>query len=227
MNRKLTKMIQMTRIKPFLLLLLALLITLPALSRAEGAPSSPKETPPAESTEEPTPEPTSAPTPEPVEGAIPCEYTVPEEVEPYAWHLCDGDPFTTVTLRRSESITMNVPKDTKMLLLGFYDNDKSYELFLFDAEEQLIETSQGTSLPGYQYIPIGSNVTKAVLICDSWTMSIADWYAVAEEDMLPFPDTEDEADVLVVLNAPGDELTKLGGVLPTLCGEHGLSARVV
>ena len=76
--------------KRLLLLIFALLLTLPTLSRAEDAPAI-------------------------AEGALPCEYTVPEEVEFYVSHLSDGDPFTTVSLYPDESIEMEIPYGARML----------------------------------------------------------------------------------------------------------------
>ena len=161
------------------------------------------------------------------EGALPCTYTVPEEVESYVWHLYDGDPFTTVTIGSKEQLIMDVPSGAKMLFIEFFEARQSYTLTLFDADNHPIDTIKSTSECGFLRVPLDKSVAKASLATASRFLVISDWYAVSDESLLPFPDTGDHADVLVILNEPGDELRKLGGVLPMLCGEHGLSAQVM
>ena len=41
-------------------------------------------------------------------GVLPCTFIAPQEVT-YTEHLSDGDPFTTVTLRKNETLTMQFP----------------------------------------------------------------------------------------------------------------------
>ena len=166
-------------------------------------------------------------TPVRAEGALPCTYTVPDEVESYVSHLYDGDPFTTVTITSKEQLSMDVPSGAQILFIEFYEARQNYTLTLFDADNRVIDTIKNTSECGFLRVPLDGSVVKASLTTTSRYLAISDWYAAADESLLPFPDTGEHADVLVVLNEPGDELRKLGGVLPMLCGEHGLSAQVM
>ena len=188
--------------KRLLLLIFALLLTLPTLSRAEDAPAI-------------------------AEGALPCEYTVPEEVEFYVSHLSDGDPFTTVSLYPDESIEMEIPYGARMLYLDFYEANSVYTLTVYGADNRIISSVRRTSSVGILRVPVDETAERAKIVSESRFLVLSDWYAVADESVLPFPDTDGHADVLVVLNTPGDELLKLGGLLPMLCKEHGLSAKIL
>ncbi len=188
--------------KRLLLLIWILLLAIPTFTFAEDAPAR-------------------------AEGALPCAYTVPEEVESYAWHLYDGDPFTTVTLYGNESIAMSIPSGAKVLFFQFFEPNQVYTLNLFNADNRMIDSIRGTTTSGFVRVPLDGTAVTATLVSGTRFLAISEWYAAANESLLPFPDTGDTADVLVVLNSPGDELKKLGAVLPMLCGEHGLSAQVM
>ena len=188
--------------KRFLLLILVLVMTLPMVSLAEDTPSR-------------------------AEDALPCEYTVPDEVTSYVSHLYDDDPFTTVTLKVSESAAMTVPSGAKELVFSFYKADERYSITFFNAEGFRINAARNVTAVGYCTIPIEENTDKVTIVPESRTLTIGEWYPAADGYALPFPDTSEQVDVLVYLNAPGDELEKLGGVLPLLCGEHGLSAQII
>ena len=192
----------MRETKRFLLLVLALLMMLPTFSLAEDTAAR-------------------------AEGALPCEYTVPEEVESYVSHLCDADPFTTVTLRKGEQLALNVPDGAKMLFIEFFEASQNYSVTFYNADNRVIDTVGGSSKCGFLRIPLDKKAVKAVLTTASRFLAISECYPTSDESLLPFPDTDETADILVVLNEPGDELLKLGGVLPMLCGEHGLSAQVI
>lgn len=192
----------MKRTKRFLLLILALVMLLPAFSIAEDTPSR-------------------------AEGALPCEYTVPDEVMSYVSHVYDDDPFTTVTLKLGESATMTVPSGAKELFFAFYKADERYSITFFDEEGKRLNAARNITAVGYFDIPVEDHAKTVTIVPESRTLTIGEWYPVADGYAYPFPDTSEHADVLVYLNAPGDELTKLGGVLPMLCGEHGLSAQII
>ncbi len=187
--------------KRFLLLILALLMMLPAVTLAEGDSHT--------------------------EDALPCEYTAPEEVMSYISHLNDDDPFTTVTLKINESVTMTVPSGAQALFFAFFRSDEQYALTYLDAEGNRIDALRGVAAIGYYSIPVPENTATVMIVPESRTLTLSELYAVKEGFELPFPDTGEQADVLVYLNKPGDELEKLGGVLPLLCGEHGLSAQII
>jgi outer membrane biosynthesis protein TonB len=187
--------------KRFLLLILALLMMLPAVTLAESDSHA--------------------------EDALPCEYTAPEEVMSYISHLYDDDPFTTATLKINENVTMTVPADAQALYVVFFKADERYTLTYLDAEGKRFNTVSGVTAVGYNSIPIPENAAKVMIIPETRMLTLSEFYAVKEGFELPFPDTSEQADVLVYLNTPGDELEKLGGVLPLLCGEHGLSAQII
>ena len=195
-------MMNQKRSKRLLLFVMALAMLLPAISFAEDAPSR-------------------------AEGALPCEYTAPEEVMPYISHFYDGDPFTTVTIKVSESVTMTLPSGAQTLFFSFYKADERYAITFFDAEGKRLNAARNITSIGYLGIPVEPNAVTVTIVPESRTLTLGEWYAVKDDCEFPFPDTGEQADVLVYLNAPGDELTKLGGVLPLLCGEHGLSAQVI
>ncbi len=192
---------RMKRASRYLLLFLTLLLSLPAFSVAEQSPA--------------------------ITNGAPCNYTVPAEVEPYVSHFYDGDPFTTVTIRRNESAVMQIPRGTQMLYLDFYEGRRYYSLVFRDAENKPLSSVREVCMPGVLRVPVPDGAVTATLACVSDSLVISEWLPLRYPDTLPFPDTDAHADVLVVLNTPGDELLELGGVLPILCGEHGLSAQVL
>ena len=193
---------KMRALKRLFLLIFALLLTLPAVVFAEDAPNK-------------------------ADAALPCEYTVPEEVESYVSHLFDGDPFTTVSLYPDEHIEMKVPSGEKTLIVGFYEANKVYSLMVFDADGRRLSSMRKTTSIGYMSVPLDASASTVKIYSESRFLVLSDFFAAADDGALPFRDTNDRADILIVLNTPGDELTKLGGLLPALCGEHGFSARVM
>lgn len=191
----------MSPIKRFLICILALLL-LPAWAAAETVPSA-------------------------QEGVLSCSYDGPEETKDYLDHLSDGDPFTTVTLRYGETLSMQIPEGCTQLFFDFYDASGRYELTLTDANGKRIESKKGTQNALYLTVPLDGTAKKATLTCQSGRVAVGEWLACTDAFVPPFPDTAPEADVLVVLNTPGDELFKLGGLIPLLAGEHGLSVQVL
>ena len=117
-------MMNQKRSKRLLLFVMALAMLLPAISFAEDAPSR-------------------------AEGALPCEYTAPEEVMPYISHFYDGDPFTTVTIKVSESVTMTLPSGAQTLFFSFYKADERYAITFFDAEGKRLNAARNITSIGY------------------------------------------------------------------------------
>ena len=161
------------------------------------------------------------------EGGAPCAYTVPNEVESYVSHFYDGDPFTTVTIRQNETAVMQIPQAAHTLYLDFFEGRRYYSLTFRDADNKTLSTAKTICMPGVVRVPVPEGAVTAVLAAVAESIVISEWVPILDADTAPFSDQDEHADVLVVLNTPGDELLELGGVLPTLCGEHGLSAKVV
>lgn len=161
------------------------------------------------------------------DGMLPCTYTAPDEVRSYVSNLCDGDPFTTLTLNRGERLSMDVPKGASVFLINFYSGGGRYVIEQRDSEGGLLSRTAGVSSPGWVRMPVDEGAVSAVLISDPFPTVLSEWIVGTRNLESPFPDTEGEADILVVLGEPGEELTKLGGILPTLCREHGLSVQVM
>ncbi len=168
----------------------------------------------------------------PENGVLACTYQAPQEAQTYTEHLCDGDPFTTVTLFRGESLTMVFPKNgtVKQLCFEFFELPEAYELLFFDANGVQVKHLWISEITGIHQIlpmeyPDAASVTLKATTGNSLILS--EWLACTDAFVPPFPDTDAHADVLVVLNRPGDELELLGGLLAQLAGEHGLSVQVV
>ncbi len=164
----------------------------------------------------------------PENGILPCEYTVPKEAEYYMEHLCDGKYDTTLTLYRGETLTVQFPEGTHVdsLFLDFYTLPESYELHYYDAEGKHIDF-QWERQPAYQtLIPIAEGITRVMIKATDKTLVLCECYPCTDAYVPLFPDVGDHADVLIVLNKPGDELQLLGGLIAQLAGEHGLSVQV-
>ena len=43
---------------------------------------------------------------DPKDGSLPCTFTAPDETQSYTAHLSDGDPYTTLTLKKKETLRM-------------------------------------------------------------------------------------------------------------------------
>lgn len=166
-------MMKLQRTKRFLLFLLALVMMLPAFSLAEDTHSR-------------------------AEGALPCEYTVPDEAKSYVRQLYDNDPLTTVTLRRNEQLIMTVPSGASTLFIEFYEASQNYTLTLYDAENHLIDTVRDMSKCGFLRVPLDKKTAKAVLTTASRFLAISECYPASDESLLPFPDTGKRADILVI-----------------------------
>lgn len=188
--------------KRSLLLLLSVILLLPAVSLGETS---------------------SGP-----DGTVPCTFIAPEEVQSYTSHLSDGDPDTTVTLRTGETLTMQLSGTPSGLYFDFYTFPGTFLLTYLDAEGTILGQERFRSAEHLVFIPAAYETLSAVsLTVENGDVRISEWLACTDAFPLPFPDTDKRADVLVVLNEPGDELALLGGLLAMLSGEHGLSTQVV
>lgn len=184
-----------------LLTLLSLLLLLPSVSRAEQA----------------------AP-----DGALPCTYTVPDEVQSYSSYLNDGDPYTTVTLKRKETLRMQIDGGAPLgLFFDFFDLTGTFTLTFYDAEGNRLSEQKFADVIYHFMLPVShENVSAVELTVVSGEVRIAECFAYSEGFVPPFSDA-DPTEVLVILNEPGDELYLFGGLLAKLAGEHGLSVQVV
>ena len=167
----------------------------------------------------------------PATGVLPCTYSAPSEVQSYIEHLYDGKPDTTVTLYRGESLTITFPEGTRAdyLYFDFYEIPQSYELVFLDADGNTLKRNPTGEIRGVQQlIPVDyDDAASAVLKATDKTMVLSEWFACTSAFVPPFSDTNEHADVLIVMNKPGDELELFGGLLAQLAGEHGLSVQVV
>ncbi len=166
----------------------------------------------------------------PENGILPCTYTAPDDAQSYTAHLCDGNDDTTVTLYRGEQLTMTFEKGAypDALFFDFYELPDSYEVLFCDADGGVLERFWTNEIPGHHVImPVEvPDAACATLKATDRTLSISEWYACTNAFVPPFADTGERADVLVVLNEPGDELKLFGGLFAQLAGEHGLSVQV-
>ena len=163
------------------------------------------------------------------DGVLPCSFAAPDEVQSYAAeHLSDGDPFTTVTLHRGETLTMQwdggVPDG---LFFHFYENPSPFEIRVKNAEGKTLSANSYRQADYTEWLPIDAEDAVSVsLIPTVKDLVLSEWRACTSGFSLPFPDAETHADVLVVLDRPGDELEQFGGLFALLCGEHGLSVQI-
>ena len=72
------------------------------------------------------------------EGTLPCTFAAPDEVQPYVSHLSDGDPNTTVTLVRGESLVMRPSSDAAALYFDFYERPGTFTLTCTDAQGAVV-----------------------------------------------------------------------------------------
>ena len=195
----------MTRIfKPILIILLAAVLLLPAA--------------------------VSSAADEPGNGLLACTYTTETEAQSYVDHLYDGNAFTTLTLYRGERISMTLPDGARAanLFFHFFEKPDSFEVHFFDADGQDLKRYWTNQITGMQMlVPVeAENTARIELTATDRALVLSEWTACTESFVPPFADTGKEADVLVVLNEPGDELQLLGGVLADLALEHGLTVQV-
>lgn len=161
---------------------------------------------------------------------LPCGYRAPAQVTGYLHHLCDHDPYTTVTLQRGEALELVLPENAPLssLYIDFYEVPSVLEITFLNAEHTVLATEIVRSpevlfsypvpdLP-VQYVRLSPLASNAVF---------SELYALTDGFVPPFTDNTTPCDLLVVLNEPTDELEQLGGLLALLSGEHGLSTQVV
>lgn len=163
-------------------------------------------------------------------GVLPCSFLAPEEILPYAeQHLSDGDAFTTVTLHKGETLTMQFSGGAPIgLYFDFYEVPTPFDLKFLDAEGAVLSAQSIKQADYLEWLPIEQESVAAVsLIPTVKDLVLSDWYACTADFELPFPDTGTHADALVILDLPGEELEMLGGLLAMLAGEHGLSVQVM
>ncbi len=171
----------------------------------------------------------SAEEPSASEGTLPCTFTAPTEVQSYVSHLQDGDPYTTVTIQKGESLTMQFSGETPSgLFFDFYTKPGTFVLTYWDANGTKIAQERYRDAGYHLSVPMPETPAASVtLSVEAGQARISEWLACTDAFVPPFPDTGKEADVLVVLNEPGDELVRLGGLLAMLAGEHGLSVQIM
>ncbi len=161
---------------------------------------------------------------------LPCGYRAPAQVTGYLHHLTDHDPYTTVTLQRSEVFELVLPENAPLssLYFDFYEVPSALEITFLNADHIALASEtvyQPEVLFSYpvpdlpiQYVRLSPLLSNAVF---------SELYAVTDGFVPPFTDNTTPCDLLVVLNEPKDELEQLGGLLALLSGEHGLSTQVV
>ena len=186
-----------------LLLLLSLLLILPAVTFAEQTTQT--------------------------DGTLLCTFTGPDEVQSYLGHLSDGDVYTTVTIRRGETLRMQIEGGTPdALFFDFYERPDAFTLTYLDADGNELKRERFATADHHLSVPLDSgSLSEIELYVEGGQVRICEWYACTAGFEPPFPDRSETADVLAVLNEPGDELDRFGGLFALLAGEHGLSVQVV
>lgn len=166
----------------------------------------------------------------PESGILSGVYTVPEQAQSYTDHLCDGDARTTLTLYRGEQLSLTVPENggATGLFLNFYGLPTGYELRFLGTEGNTLKRIVEENAQDIQkLIPLEPGTERIVLRSEDRSLILSECLLCTDAFVPPFPETAAHADILVVLNAPGDELRLLGGLLAQLAGEHGLDVQVV
>lgn len=164
---------------------------------------------------------------------LPCELSAPEPMQGYLGHLSDNNYHTHVTIKQKESIEIHLTtgEDFTGLFLDFYKPARNLEILYLDHERNTVfrEFFADTDyLLSVEKPQIGdSAIASIVLKPTSQEISFNEVRVYRGSFSMPFPDARTTADVLVVLNKPGDELEKLGGLLALLAGEHNLSVQVL
>ena len=127
----------MKNIRRALLLLLSLLLLLPAVTFAEQ---------------------TAAP-----DGTLACTFTGPDEVQSYLWHLSDGSAYTTVTVKRNETLRMQIENGTPtMLFFDFYERPEAFILTYLDADGNALGEEQYKAVDHHLLIPLEFGTLSAV-----------------------------------------------------------------
>ena len=193
----------MKQIRRTILLLLSLLLLLPAVGRGEETPVP--------------------------DGTLACTFTGPDEVQSYVSYLTDGDTGTTVTIKKGETLRMRIEDGTpSALFLDFYERPGAFTLTYLDADGNALGEERFAAADHHLSIPIDfGSLSEIKLYVESGQVRICEWYACTAAFVPPFPDRSETADVLAVLNEPGDELDQFGGLFALLAGEHGLSVQVI
>lgn len=163
---------------------------------------------------------------------LPYTIIAPESVQGYAGHLCDNDYHTRVTLKQNESLDL-IPAENgiKGLFFDFYKPAKNLELLFLDSRGETVDRKvlsdtdylMSVEIPSADHSSIASIRLKPL----TQEVSFSEIRIYREGFSMPFPDTRSAADVLLVLNEPGDELEKYGGLLALLAGEHNLSVQIL
>lgn len=163
------------------------------------------------------------------DGTLSCAFFGPDEVQSYVDHLFDGDPVTTVTLRRGETLRMEIDGGTPAaLFFDFYERTGEFTLTFADANGAPLGEQRCTADEYHVLLPVPYDSVAAVTLrVDKGDVRLCEWFACTDSFTPQFSDTGETADVLAVLNEPGDELYRFGGLFALLAGEHGLSVQVV
>ncbi len=188
-----------------LLILLCFLLIMPVLGAAEQEDSS-------------------------LSGVLPVSWTAPKEAQAYTENLTDNDPFTTVTLRKGEALTMRFRSGSvpDRLYFDLFQLPPQFILIYLDANNKSL--LQKTVRPESIHFSIKFERKDAAavrLVADGKDLILSEWYACTEAFQMPFPDTGAHADVMIILDQPGDELELLSGLAAMLAGEHGLSVQMI
>ncbi len=166
---------------------------------------------------------------DPKDGTLPCTFTAPDETQSYTAHLSDDDPYTTLTVKRKETLRMELAGGApSALYFDFFERPAEFKLSFLDENGTLLGEQKISNASYHLTVPVSFDGLFAVVLAPvSGDVRIGEWYACAEDFTSAFSDTSETADVLAVLNEPGDELTVFGGLFAALAGERGLSVQVV
>ena len=158
----------------------------------------------------------------PPDGVIACAVSGPKAVASYLDHLTDGDPFSTVTLEKRERLTLTLPDGAAPsgLYLDLFAPGSLCVTLISPNGKDVFTPEAAVGLRRY---PLDPSVTEIVLEAQEKTV-LSELYAAERELRLPLADCA-QADVLILLNEPGDELERLGG-LPARFAAQGYSVQI-
>ena len=160
-------------------------------------------------------------------GALPCDYAVPEETGSYVSHLCDGDPFTTLTVHSGETLSVRPSGGAVSLYADLYEIHVPFELLYLDADGNALEKQTLKPSSPHLLLPLDAGVAEVRFVPTARDLVLSELYPCDGSFVPPFSDTDAHADVLAFLDRPGDELELFGGLFAQLAGEHGLSVQIV
>lgn len=161
-------------------------------------------------------------------GLVSCSYLLPQSKVARAEYLYDDDAQTRLTLDKGESVTLQFDDATAAsgIYAEWYTLPTAFTLDCLDAEGELLSSRIVKDADRLWYCASDGAAALRLSASDG-ALSIGTLVACDASFSPRFSTAEGEAELLILLAAPGDETLLLGGFAAQYAGENGLTIQFV